>query len=54
MATILVVEDDDRIRELVIRTLNEDGHKLTAARDGAAALEALARQMATSASCSRT
>jgi len=53
MATILVAEDD-MVRELVIRTLNEDGHKLTAARDGAAALKALARQMATSASCSRT
>jgi len=44
MAKILVAEDDDMVRELVIRALNEDGHELTAARDGAAALEALTRQ----------
>jgi two-component system cell cycle response regulator CpdR len=44
MAKILVAEDDDMVRELVIRALNEDGHELTAAPDGAAALEALTRQ----------
>ena len=31
------------IRELVVRALHEDGHELTAADDGAAALEALGR-----------
>jgi two-component system cell cycle response regulator CpdR len=44
MAKILVAEDDDMIRELVVRALHEDGHELTAANDGAAALEALGRQ----------
>ena len=44
MAKILVADDDDMIRELVVRALHEDGHELTAADDGAAALEALGRQ----------
>lgn len=44
MAKILVAEDDDMVRELVIRALNDDGHELTAAPDGAAALEALTRR----------
>ena len=44
MAKILIAEDDDMIRELVVRALDEDGHELTAADDGAAALEALNRQ----------
>ena len=41
MAKILVADDDDMIRELVVRALHEDGHELTAADDGAAALEAI-------------
>jgi len=41
MARILIAEDDDSLRELVARALGEDGHELTAAADGAAALEAL-------------
>jgi two-component system, cell cycle response regulator CpdR len=44
MAKILVVEDDAAIRELVVRSLNEDGHELTVANDGVAALDALSRQ----------
>ena len=44
MAKILIAEDDDAIRDMVVRALNEDGHELTAASDGAAALEALNRQ----------
>lgn len=44
MARILIAEDDDAIRELVARALGEDGHELTAAADGAAALVALGRQ----------
>jgi two-component system cell cycle response regulator CpdR len=43
MARILIAEDDDAIRELVARALSEDGHELTAAPDGAAALIALGR-----------
>ena len=41
MAKILIAEDDTAIRDLVVRALNEDGHELTAASDGAAALDAL-------------
>jgi len=44
MAKILIAEDDDAVRELVVRALAEDGHVLTAAADGAAALDALSRQ----------
>lgn len=43
MARILIAEDDDAIRELVVRALREDGHDLTAAADGASALDALSR-----------
>ena len=44
MAKILIAEDDPTIRDLVVRALNEDGHELTAANDGAAALDALNRK----------
>ena len=43
MAKILIAEDDDTLRSLVMRALGEDGHDLTATADGAAALEALDR-----------
>jgi two-component system, cell cycle response regulator CpdR len=43
MARILIAEDDDAIRNLVARALGEDGHDLTVAADGAAALDALSR-----------
>jgi two-component system cell cycle response regulator CpdR len=43
MARILVAEDDVTIRELVVRSLSEDGHELTVATDGVAALAALNR-----------
>jgi len=43
MARILVAEDDDVIRELVVRALNEDGHTLTATADGTGALDALTK-----------
>lgn len=43
MARILVAEDDDAIRSLIVRALSEDGHELTAAADGASALVALGR-----------
>ena len=41
MARILIAEDDEAVRALVVRALNRDGHKLTATADGAAALDAL-------------
>jgi CheY-like chemotaxis protein len=44
MARILVAEDDDTIRDLVVRALTEDGHELTAVANGAAALDALNQQ----------
>ena len=44
MARILVAEDDDTIRDLVVRALTEDGHELTAAANGAVALDALNQQ----------
>jgi CheY-like chemotaxis protein len=44
MARILVAEDDDIIRDLVVRALTEDGHELTAVANGAAALDALNQQ----------
>jgi two-component system, cell cycle response regulator CpdR len=43
MARILVAEDDATVRELVVRSLTEDGHTLTVAADGVAALDALNR-----------
>jgi DNA-binding response OmpR family regulator len=44
MAKILIAEDDDTLRDLVVRALNDDGHELIVATDGVAALEALNRQ----------
>ena len=44
MAKILIAEDDPMIRDLVARALNEDGHELTVANDGVAALDALNRK----------
>jgi len=44
MARILVAEDDDNLRNLVVRALVEDGHDLTVANDGMAALAALNRK----------
>jgi CheY-like chemotaxis protein len=44
MAKILIAEDDDAVRALVIRALHEDGHELTTAADGVSALAAMNRQ----------
>jgi two-component system cell cycle response regulator CpdR len=41
MARILIAEDDDAIRTLLVRALEDDGHYLTAAADGGEALDAL-------------
>ncbi len=42
MARILLAEDDDALRGLIVRALASDGHETTAAENGASALEALA------------
>jgi len=44
MAKIVIAEDDDAIRELIMRALDEDGHELTGAADGAEALDLLGRR----------
>lgn len=44
MAKILIAEDDENLRDLVVRALVEDGHDLTVANDGMAALAALNRK----------
>jgi two-component system, cell cycle response regulator CpdR len=46
MARILIAEDDDAVRDLVVRALHEDGHSLAAAADGGSALKVLDRQAA--------
>ncbi len=43
MAKILIAEDNDDIRGLVVRALSDDGHDLIVTADGAAALKALRR-----------
>ena len=43
MAKILIAEDNDDLRCLVVRALEDDGHDLVATQDGAAALAALHR-----------
>ena len=45
MARILLAEDEDSLRELVARALNQDGHEVVANCDGAAALDALMRDV---------
>jgi DNA-binding response OmpR family regulator len=43
MAKILLVDDDVSMRSMVARALTSDGHHVTEAGDGEAALETLAR-----------
>jgi CheY-like chemotaxis protein len=43
MGKILIAEDDNAVRDLVVRALGEDDHELAAAADGAEALDALNR-----------
>jgi two-component system, cell cycle response regulator CpdR len=43
MAKILIAEDNDDIRSLVVRALSDDGHELIVTQDGSAALKALRR-----------
>ncbi len=44
MARILIAEDDEGMRSLVVRALRQDGHEVTTARDGAEALDLLMRE----------
>ena len=44
MKTILVVDDEPTILELLTTVLDEEGYRVLAARDGAAALDALERE----------
>lgn len=41
MARILVVEDDDSVRDFVARALERDGHEIATAMDGAEGLDTL-------------
>ena len=41
MASILIAEDEESLRELVARALTGQGHRVTATADGTEALEAL-------------
>jgi len=41
MAKILIAEDEDSVREFVLRALQHAGHEVTGAADGMAALVAL-------------
>ena len=41
MARILIAEDEESVRSLVARALTLDGHEVTTANDGAAALDVL-------------
>jgi two-component system cell cycle response regulator CpdR len=42
VARILIAEDEDSVRELVVRALAADGHEVVECADGALALERLA------------
>jgi two-component system, cell cycle response regulator CpdR len=44
MARILIAEDDEGMRGLVVRALRQDGHEVMTARDGAEALDLLVRE----------
>jgi two-component system, cell cycle response regulator CpdR len=43
VARILLAEDEEALRGFIVRALTENGHQVTAVSDGAAALDALAR-----------
>jgi CheY-like chemotaxis protein len=44
MARILIAEDEDALCAMCARALRMDGHEVTAARDGAEALDVLTRE----------
>ncbi|MBI4274439.1 MAG: response regulator [Rhizobiales bacterium] len=43
MARILLAEDEESIRALIVRALTQDGHEVISSGDGAEALEVLGR-----------
>jgi two-component system cell cycle response regulator CpdR len=43
VARILLAEDEDTLRSLIVRALTQEGHEVVAAADGAAALDELTR-----------
>jgi CheY-like chemotaxis protein len=43
VARILLAEDEDALRGLIVRALAQEGHEVVAAADGAAALDELTR-----------
>ena len=44
MARILIAEDEELVRSLLMRALTQDGHDAVAAQDGAEALDILQRE----------
>ncbi len=44
MARILLAEDEEPLRDFVVRALVQDGHEVVAAADGAEALDLLSRE----------
>jgi two-component system cell cycle response regulator CpdR len=44
MARILIAEDEEAVRALVMRALTQDGHEVVATADGAEALDVLQRE----------
>jgi CheY-like chemotaxis protein len=44
MPRILVAEDEEAVRGLIVRALSDDGHDVVSAGDGAEALETLTRE----------
>jgi CheY-like chemotaxis protein len=44
VARIIIAEDEEPLRSLIARALAEDGHQVTAAADGAEALDAIQRE----------
>lgn len=43
MARILIAEDEESVRTLLVRAFTQDGHEVESAQDGAAALDCLAK-----------
>ena len=50
MATVLVVDDEPIVREVVVRYLAREGHRTLEAGDGDAARDAIVRSSPTSSS----
>ena len=42
MARVLIAEDEDAVRRLIVRALEDEGHDISSASDGAEALELMA------------